>query len=257
MSSYGSSLSRGKVAFKSRGGSFAFSKNVGTTVEDLWQGKILTPPVPNMTYLETAEKMLIASTSADDSVAGSGTQIISITGVTAGYAEEITELVETNGIAGKLTVNEFIGINDIICIRNSVLGESNKGIITATSEDSGHVQSVVEWDALEGGKGNSHGSHYFIPMGKEGTLKRLSFTGEKNAEYRIEFVTTVGAYQGTPSQIVSIPVIFFESSVVRDFEIPPYFPEGTRVKIIAKSDQGTANQMAGSFDLEISDKGAR
>ena len=250
MSSYNRQLAIGSQKGKRALNVFAFSENVGTTPEDLWQGKILTPSVSDMTYMIVADFLLIKSTSADDDFTGTGTQIVSIDYVDENYLR-VTELLNMNGLTGVQTSKKSLGVNGIVCVTNGVLGESNKGIITAEALGAGDPQCIIDIE-----HGINQDSHVFIPADEQGIITRLTLTGEKNAEYKIVFEITGFINQVLrSSKVISIPFIFFQSSFSVEFEIPPVMPSASRIRIIAVSDQGTANSLSGSFDLELSKLG--
>lgn len=249
MGEFESRVSRGLIQGKRNVNVFSFSENVTTVKEDLWQGKILTPPVPNMIHLDNEENILIKSTDANDSIAGSGARTVFIEGVDQDY-NRISETVNLNGISGVVTQNKYIGVNDLICMSNAVLGESNKGIITAEGNVSNRIQSVINID-----QGQTHGSHYFIPQNEEALLKRIHITGEKNAEYQLNIDIVPSVIDGISSKTSSVPTIFFESFVKIDFEIPPLLQPSSRISVKAISDQGLANSISGSYDLELIEKG--
>ena len=247
MSNYGTQVSQGKVQGKREFGVFAFNENVdGANPHDVWEGGQLTPPVLDLVYLTDAELILFTSTSEDDTFGGAGTQTIRVDAVDENYKRVILDL-PLNGSTGTLSSVKLFGINDITCTENFVLGESNKGDIKATSQLSATLQACIIT-----GKGSSHGSHFFVPCEEDAFLHRISFTGEKDDEFRVEFVFTPNVCGGgKPSQIVSIPTIFFETDVNIAFHIPKKLVGGSRIKMIAKASQGNDKGLSGTYDMEL------
>lgn len=251
MSIQGTRIARGIVGGKRLDKVFGFSDNVGTLEEDLWEGKLATPSEPNMTYLVVAEKLKLKSTSDQDKPGGTGITHTFIDGVSDNY-EFVSETVEMNGTTDVETVNTYLGVNNFRTTLANSLGVTNVGILTAHSVGTSKLQSLIQI-----GKGASFSSHFFTPKGQVGIIKGLFFTGEKNAEYFLEFVGVFGAGTGLPiSQGTSIPLIFFNTFIRLEYiEDPIFIPEQSRLRIIISSDSGPTNKLSGSYSVELAMKG--
>ena len=247
MPAYNRQLSLGQLKGKRSLSIFAFDSKVTQTLQDFWQGQLLTPPVENLTFMTTADYLLIKSTDVNDTLLGSGTRRVLVDHIDENFMR-VVEVVETNGTTGTLTANKSLGVTVISAIENAVLGESNKGIITAEGNTTGDMQAVV---AI--GEGRNQDSHAFIPADEKAVMTRLTLTGEKNAEYKVvfqitPFVTTVPG----SSSLTSIPFLFFESSIDIEFNVPPLFPSASQVNMRVLSDSGTNKKISGSYDMELS-----
>jgi len=253
MSGRGSQMARGEIDFFRTLSIFAFNGIIGTGLEDLWQGKLLTPPLPNMEYIDigSAERLLIKSTSPDDTLLGTGTTKVLVDGVDQDF-KRVLKQYDTGGTTGILTDELFLGVTVLSAVENAVLGESNKGIITAEGSVSNKIQSIIAID-----EGRDQGAHMFVPVDEDAVLTRLHFTGEKNAEYKIVFQVTPFVTTINSTRLTSIPIIFFESSIEINFELPLLLPRASRINVKVLSDTGPSNKVSGSYDLELSKLGVR
>ena len=120
--------------------------------EDIWEGDGL------MTYLTTAQKYNITSTDADDTVGGTGGQLLILVGLNSTY-DFVTEFINLDGTNTVQSVNEFIRPRVITAITAGSTGY-NEGTITAISADTGDLQLQI--DAEES---TSKNSHFTVPRG--------------------------------------------------------------------------------------------
>lgn len=246
MSLYGSNVSSGKFPGRSRHGAFAFSSDIDQTAfKDVWEGA-LSPvsPSDNIIFLVTAQKMLIRSESPDDSLTGSGTRTVFIEGVDENWLP-VQEVIELNGQSNVETEFLYYGVNELNALSNFKQGESNVGIITAVSKDTSDLQAIITIE-----QGSSHGSHYTVALGHTAQIFRTNMTGLKGDEFNVRFDTIINASSGTSSRTSSIPLIFFESSIVVEFEYPVVLAGSSRIWMKAKT-QTANNSLSASYGVQL------
>ncbi len=117
---------------------FGFNADVSTTFEDIWSAG------GNLSYLSSAETIEIASSSANDTSAGTGAQKVKIFGVDANYVA-IEEEVTLNGISDVTTTNSYLRAYRMF-ITDVGSGEVNEGNIIATATTSATVQAQIDAD---------------------------------------------------------------------------------------------------------------
>lgn len=249
MSGYGSALASGKIPGRRSQLKTFVSENVSTTKLDLWEGLAYTPdPWPNLVYNLVPRKIKIKSTSDQDKPGGTGLSTISIDGVGDGYSRKTENTIVLNGTTEVETEFEYLGLNSANGGLANVLGGKSVGDITFYSDVDDTLQGV-----MLAGTDAMFSSHFFVPNNERCLIHAISFTGEKNAEYNIEFVGTFSTILGTISEGTTIPIIFFESGYTREFKIPFPVPPASRIRVVAKSDQGSTNVLSGNMELEFVD----
>lgn len=129
----------------------------------------------DLTYLTSAEKMNIKSTSIQDDadLVGTGAWTLEISGVDNDGAA-ISEVVTLNGTANVLTDKLYLRINSML-ILTAGSGEMNAGNITATAQNAATIQD--EMDATES---ISQSSHYTVPLGHTLYLTRAELNAGKD-----------------------------------------------------------------------------
>ena len=137
-----------------------------STEEDVWEvgGTI--------TYLTSGETMEIASSSAQDGVAGTGALTVLVNGCSGTGAAQ-TEIITTNGTTDVQTLNSYLRVNSLIVLTAGT-NEANVGNLTATATTAGTVQ--CEMDA---GEGISQNSHYCVPLATTGYLYKVELNAAK------------------------------------------------------------------------------
>lgn len=130
-----------------------------TVPEDIW------PQGGEVAFSDIAAVIDIVSTSALDTVAGTGARTISVIGVDANF-DEIIEIVELNGLTPVATIQFYLFSN--ICILNSVGALNvNQGLITFSIN--GNLGNVI---AI--GKGQSQAAAAVFPNAQiKGTSAHL------------------------------------------------------------------------------------
>ena len=118
---------------------------VGTTQQTVAEGIPTSGSNLDITFPASAATLSIASTSANDTSAGTGARVVIIIGLD-GDRTEITEIVATNGQTRVETTNTFLRVNQMLVISVGSTG-SNEGIIYcsdgAETYSSGVPQNLV------------------------------------------------------------------------------------------------------------------
>ena len=123
------------------------------TPSDIWSAG------GELQYLSAAETMNITSTSADDTLAGTGARTVDITGLDGSH-NEINETVELNGVANVLTSLSYLRVFSLETI-TAGSGLENAGDITAISSGASTTQCFMSV-----GTSISKNSQFTIPAGK-------------------------------------------------------------------------------------------
>lgn len=125
--------------------------------EDIWfNGGTLT-------YLTSAERMNVKSTSTSDTSAGTGARTIRVTGLDANY-DEIEETVTLNGTTNVLTANSYLRVHIVDVITAGTNG-APLGEITLTAQTAATIHANLPVGENRNGK-----SHYTVPAGKTAYL---------------------------------------------------------------------------------------
>lgn len=142
------------------------NSDIDTVRETIWaQGGTYVYPA-------AAAVVSLVSGSSLDTLAGTGAQTITVSGVDASY-NELEETVDTNGLVAVTTVGSFFRVNKVEVATVGSQG-SNQGDITATIG-----ASVVASVAV--GDNSSLLGLYTVPAGKTGYIFRVSPGAQKGA----------------------------------------------------------------------------
>lgn len=152
---------RGNISGISSGNKFG--KNIAvTTYEDIWQnGGTFASPT-------TADVVNFASSSANDTAAGTGARTLQISGVDTNW-RSVTETITLRGTTNVPTVNKYWGINRVIVL-TAGSGGTNAGTITGTSTGTG--TPVLATIVI--GKAQTQQCIYFVPAGYTCYITRLN-----------------------------------------------------------------------------------
>lgn len=148
--------------------------------QDLWDTS------GNLSYLSAADTLDVVSTSANDTLAGTGARIIRIQGLDGDY-NLITEDVNMNGTSAVTTAQEFLRVFRVRMIFAGS-GETNAGNISITDTTGGSTQGFINT-----GYGVSEMSHFTVPAGYTAisvlvqlSIGRSSGSGTREGEVTIK-----------------------------------------------------------------------
>jgi hypothetical protein len=130
---------------------------------DVWQHS------SNLSFLSSAERLSIVSTSANDAVGGTGASYILVDGVDNDYGI-LSEAVILTGTTPVLTTNSFLRVNRIRVVASGST-KANVGVITATAQSAATVQGYVA-----AAYGISQQSFFTVPAGYTAFSLNLSLS---------------------------------------------------------------------------------
>lgn len=212
---------------------------IGLVKTDIWDASV------NYAHPPTAQTLSIVSTSADDTLAGTGAQKVTIVGLNSLFVE-ITETVNMNGLTPVTTTSQFIRVNAFV-VTQAGSTFSNVGNITLTQSTSGLTMSFIlaTYSAAQN-------SIYTIPAGWTGLIKFGYFNGT-----RADAAPT-GQLRGStlsysPVTNVEQQGLFFNieggSSFYFDSTIPLRIAEKTTFRIVTTFAETTGMQSSVGYVL--------
>lgn len=154
-------VAKGNVAKHSLITKFGYNSDIdtGSIPEDLWDnGGVFVSPT-------TARIHNIASSSANDTSAGTGAQTILIRGIDGSY-NATSETITMNGVSNVATVNSYVHIH-LMQVLTAGSGNANDGTITATAQTDATITCSVTI-----GYNQSASSVYMVPVGYKGYIMR-------------------------------------------------------------------------------------
>lgn len=110
------------------------------------------------TNIATAETFSLVSSSASDTAAGIGAQVINVFGVDGDF-NLVNESVILNGTTPVLTTNEFLNVYRL-AVADSGSSETNVGSITISAPAAVSIQGRIEI-----GRGITQMTHFTVPLG--------------------------------------------------------------------------------------------
>ena len=233
---YFTEVSRGNVGGQTSLFKFGFNPAIGTGMQDIWTvGGVLV-------FQQTATQYNISSSSGSDTIAGEGARVITIEGLDENFSE-ITEDVNLSGTSVSQTTQEFIRLNRAFIKEVGTYGFSNNGTISIVTSDNGNPQG-----GLIAKEGQTQKTHFTIPAGKTGILKRTSVSVDTTK------IATVQMFQRQNANNTVSPIspirIFHQVDGVTGQEEESYlanlrFPEKTDIWMTA-----TLSQASGGVELD-------
>lgn len=151
------------------------SEAVGTLFEDVWfVGGVEVDPV-------TADTLSLSSTSALDTLLGTGVRKVIVRGLDANY-DPIEEEVSLNGITAATTSNQYLRVFEVVASDVGSL-EVSAGIITTIHNDTGLPTARLKTGILRSAK-----SQYTVPAGKVAILveEEVNSGIGDNADFRLQ-----------------------------------------------------------------------
>ena len=240
----------GNITVRSSNRKFGFNKDVGlATLETVWAAG------GRYARLPAAEKMLIKSTDAADTVAGTGAQIIHVQGVDGDF-NAINEFVNMNGLTNVVTALDYLVVPRLE-LEQAGSGEVNAGDITATAQTAATVQAQ-----MPAGYGTTQQLVDVVPVGKKAVIKsfRISaarLAGGQSPKVNVFlYIHYVGPKTEHPGTKIIIFDEFFEADVegfVDGFGIQHQsFSEGTVFEWVVSSNLA-ATVVNGHVEIVLAD----
>lgn len=168
-------VSLGMVTGWSSLNKFGASDVISTSYVDIW------PNASTLSYLSSAERMNIVSTSGNDDLGSSGAITMTIFGLDGNY-DEINETVTLDGTTNVLTTNSYLRVSRLI-VRTAGTTGSNEGVITATAETAATVQAYIII-----GSNQTLQTQYTMPNNKYLNISNIEFTIQKGDQAQVRLL---------------------------------------------------------------------
>lgn len=222
---------------RSLGYVFGRNTNVDNVVVDLWEG-----PTGSYVFPTVAQQMRFVSTSANDTIAGTGIQKIHIHYLDANYLPKI-EIVEMNGLTPVNTV-----ATDILRINAMHAYQVGSGGFAAGDISLTNLAASVTYAKLTAGWNWARQSIYTVPAGFNGYITHWqASSGSASGNHFTQITLRATCHMG-----VLLPGVFLIVDEIGslnggdaiNYDIPIRIPAKTDVKISAISDGASANVSA-------------
>ena len=227
---------------------FGANASIGTAAnETIWGvGGLYIEPT-------AATVLVIQSTSAEDTTAGSGALTVQVIGVGQNYSA-ITEIVTLAGTATTaLTLASFRAVNRLVVLTSGP-ANINVGTLVASQQTSGPtLASVLPGESV------SHACIYTVPNGKAAIVFNLDVnTGRDGAGTNplvtLSVYSKVRIAAATTDFLVVKEIIDTTVTTNYHLEYPFVTPQiaGTRIELVAGTDKANT-QVSGRFILALYD----
>lgn len=221
---------------------FGTNDSVGTSYEDIWKAG------SDLTYMTAADTMDVISSSANDTILGTGARKVFIEGLDGSF-NIINEIVETNGLTGTTTINSYIRVYRAFVTEVATYGTSNQGNISIQDTTGSTLQAYI---GLEGGigSGQTQGTHYTIPAGHTAYVVGMhaSIETSKVVDYLIQ-IRREADNTSTPTSWQTVFHIHdIAGSNILTPPAPLILPEKTDIRVRGITSSGTS---ACSFDYQL------
>lgn len=167
------SISKGEIPGHSTIFKFGFNATVGTTEAVIWDAG------GNYIFLDAAETLDIVSDDSQDTDGGNGAHDVIIYGLDNDF-NEITEIINLNGLTPVTTVNSYIRTYRAHILNSgnpSPVGDGNLGTIKFTASTTATLQAQMEPE-----NGQTLMCIYTVPAGKTAYVTGVSFGCGKGKE---------------------------------------------------------------------------
>lgn len=114
---------------------FGHNREVVAAYETVWEGG------DDIAYLSAAEKVVVSSTTATDTGAGTGARTIQLYGLDDDYSA-VNETITLNGTTDVTSTNSYLRVHRMI-VRSAGSQEQNEEAISAVAIDSSSLQGVI------------------------------------------------------------------------------------------------------------------
>ncbi len=221
---------------------FKFGQNtaVGTTEEVIWDGG------GTYVFLTSADSMKIVSTSADDSLGGSGANTMIVYGLDSDW-NEVSEFIILTGTDTVKTTTKFLRVYRAMVLTsgtNTPIGDANLGTLTISSATAITLQAQIGI-----GNGQTLMCVYTVPADKTAYITGLSFgVGQgKECTFKAKFRNGVdGAFS------VKYSLTLYQSAYLGMLQVPLKIPEKIDMVITGITAAGTVVANA-SFGMILKD----
>jgi len=195
------------------------SISTGATGNDIWQGASAVMPIPDQT---TGEQMTLVSTSANDTLLGSGCRQVDVHYLNASGVPA-SEIVNMSGVSPVDTIATNIRFVENIHSETVGATGSTEGVVTIHKIGD---PSVV-YNAMVAGSNMALNSARMIPAGQTFYMTGLTATATDNTAILVRLLATITS-EGTvtPGLFFTVyePFRLENSTVTRTLRLPLAFP---------------------------------
>ena len=185
-------------------------------------------PTGGMYYWpNTASLINIYSSSASDTLAGTGAQIVKIRGLDINWIIQ-SEDVNLNGITAVQTINQYIRINSVRVIQAGS-NQANVGTITIEHADESEILQTIEPQF-----NSSRAAIVSIPAGFSVGITDFSAIMVGNAA--VAELIVLAHRENQPYQVVGEMLLANGTPILGDVRTPVYFSEKTDLEMITETD---------------------
>lgn len=241
-------LARGQITFHSSvlvSGTFP---TLGTTQATVWnRGGIYVYPA-------TAQVMVVASTNANDTAAGTGARTVVIEGLDANY-NQIQETVTLNGLTGVNTTNSFLRVTHMY-VATAGSGLAAAGTISVgTGTVTSGTPAVVYLNYLA--QSGATSAIWTVPAGYTAYITAIqSSSGNATAGQWTNFGLYSSPFQGAPLDSVLQWICSNGGNAQINFEYPIPIAEKTDIEIRAISTTASTSVDANLQIVYVKTEGA-
>lgn len=233
-------VSRGLVNKTTHINKFGRNIDVDTgTDEDIWAtGGTFAEPT-------TAQTMIVTSSSASDTISGTGARTLFIEGLDSSY-NIVSETITLNGTSNVNSVGTYTFINRAYVLTFGS-GGTNAGNITVTAQIDATVQATVL-----AGFAQTLNAIYMIPNGYKGYLRNISGSFQQSSANSIVDIALLTKTFGSGGYRVRDYVNLTntgESFFQKEYEPYIEFQAKDLIKLRALSASTNNNDVSGGFDL--------
>jgi hypothetical protein len=193
----------------------------------------------------------IASASANDTAAGTGARIVTITYYDQTGAGPYAEVITLNGATGVNTVNTNICFIEKMIVTTAGSGGTNAGIITLYSAT---AKGGVVVGTINAGDGQTLWAHHYVPIGKTCNITGISAGSTSSVAGNGTTLTiralAIGITGAVESQISDFVMLYGQGSQFSRVYASPIAVTGpARVTLYSTSNVVTSVRYFGAFDF--------
>ena len=235
-SNYDLEVSLGTIPGVQSFGVVSNQSDVGLTFADLWGGG------GNLVYTTVAETWEVVSSSANDTIAGTGAQKIIIKTLAADYTEQAEVGVDLDGTTPVVISGTHFRKNVFLVSQVGSLGE-NDGDITLRVSGGGLVRGAIKAGDLA-----SFDSFFTVPLGKTAFWEQAVIFAPKGEDVRVRpriQISGVGPF------IVGGISSNYQSNVIYPFKTFLRLPEMSEILFQARSDTNPDTFVTAVMEFKI------
>ncbi len=231
---YLQALAEGEIVGHAPFAKLGYNAAVGSTEEDIWeQSNVYVFPAAPM-------RMEVVSSSANDTLAGTGVQKVKVTYLDNTYAER-TETINLNGATPvAMAATNILRVNSL---RATQVGTGKAAAGTITCRMIGGAATV--YMSIAAGFTRERCLVYTVPLGKTLYVTSIAISSGHTTAGKVVRWTGRATMDDTDGAVIGFfqpwfEMITMDASFYREFEMPIKFPATCDIKMSATSDGATS-----------------